>query len=66
MTMKKTYISPDIEIFEVEPTGSILLGSLNMGGDKDGDGEEDRGGPGDNDWEDLTNKRNPWGSAPWE
>ena len=66
--MKKTYISPDIEIFEVEPTGSILQGSpLNMGGDNDGDGNEDRVDPEGGDWEDLSNKRKPWSnSAPWE
>ena len=58
--MKKTYISPDIEIFEVEPTGAILQGSLNMSDDRT-----------DGDFGELSNKRqpssSPWSnSAPWE
>ena len=64
--MKKVYIKPEFEIFEVEPAGMMLMGSLNMGGDTDGDGEEDRINPDDDDWEDLSNKRNPWGKSPWE
>lgn len=66
MIMKKVYIKPELEIFEVEPAGVMLIGSLNMGGDTDGDGEEDRINPDDDNWEDLSNKRNPWGKSPWE
>ncbi len=62
MIMRKVYIKPEFEIFEVEPAGVMLIGSLNMGGDDKGD----RVNPDDDDWEDLSNKRNPWGSAPWE
>lgn len=66
MIMKKTYIHPEFELFEVETEGAILQGSINMGGDTDGDGEEDRVNPDGSDWEDLTNKRTPWGTSPWE
>ena len=69
MIMKKVYIKPELEIFEVEPAeGMMLKASLNMGGDTDGDGEEDRINPDDPEsgWEDLSNKRNPWGKSPWE
>ena len=67
--MKKVYIKPELEIFEVEPAGVMLLGSsLNMGGDTDGDGVEDRVNPDDpeSDFEEFSNKRNPWGKSPWE
>ena len=68
MIMKKVYIKPELEIFEVEPAGMMLMGSLNMGSDTDGDGWEDRVNPDDPEsgWEDLSNKRNPWGKSPWE
>ena len=69
MIMKKVYIKPELEIFEVEPAGVMLLGSsLNMGGDTDGDGVEDRVNPDDleSDFEEFSNKRNPWGKSPWE
>ena len=65
--MKKVYIKPELEIFEVEPAeGMMMKASLNMGGDTDGDGEEDRINPDDDDWEEVTNKRNLWGKSPWE
>ena len=66
MIMKKVYIKPGLEIFEVEPAGMMLKGSLLMGGDTDGDGVEDRINPEDSDWEEFSNKRSPWGKSPWE
>lgn len=64
MTMKKVYIKPEFEIFEVEPAGMMLkASSLDMGS------EEDRVNPDDPEsgWEgQLSNKRNPWGKSPWE
>lgn len=61
MIMKKTYVHPEFEIFEVETTGSILQGSVIMGGD------DNRAGAG---FEELSNKRQPAGpwdnAAPWE
>ena len=57
MIMKKVYIKPELEIFEVEPAGVMLLGSVNMGG------------PADGDFEQLSNKREPeapWSKSPWE
>ena len=67
--MKKVYIKPELEIFEVEPAeGMMLKASLNMGGDTDGNGVEDRVNPDDPDsgWEEFSNKRNPWNKSPWE
>ena len=57
MIMKKVYIKPELEIFEVEPAGMMMKASLNMGGSADGDFEE------------LSNKREPeapWSKSPWE
>ena len=64
MIMKKVYIKPELEIFEVEPAGMMLIGSLHMGGD---DNSGFAGGAG---WEgQLSNKREPeapWDKSPWE
>ena len=57
MIMKKVYIKPELEIFEVEPAGMMMKASLNMGG------------PADGDFEQLSNKREPeapWSKSPWE
>ena len=58
MIMKKVYIKPELEIFEVEPAeGMMMKASLNMGG------------PADGDFEQLSNKREPeapWNKSPWE
>ena len=52
--MKKTYVRPEIEIFEVEAEGTILqVSSFGMGGST-GDG-----------FEELSNKRQP-ASSPWD
>ena len=60
MIMKKVYIKPEFEIFEVEPAeGMMLKGSLHMGGD----GQD--GWAGGDGWEgELSNKREP--EAPWD
>ena len=61
--MKKVYIKPEFEIFEVEPAGMMLKGSLLMG-------EGDGGFAGGDGWEgQLSNKREPeapWDKSPWE
>ena len=61
MIMKKVYIKPEFEIFEVEPAeGMMLKGSLHMG-------EEDERTDGD--FEEFSNKREPeapWNKSPWE
>ena len=60
MIMKKVYIKPELEIFEVEPAeGMMLKASLNMGK------EDEDGWAGGDGWEgELSNKREP--EAPWD
>ena len=65
MIMKKVYIKPEFEIFEVEPAvGMMMKGSLLMGSD------DNSGWAGGDDWEgQLSNKREPeapWDKSPWE
>ena len=65
MIMKKVYIKPEFEIFEVEPAGMMMeVSSLNMGGDGNS------GFAGGDGWEgQLSNKREPeapWDKSPWE
>jgi hypothetical protein len=58
MIMKKVYIKPELEIFEVEPAGVMMKAS-----------SLDMGGPADGDFEQLSNKREPeapWSKSPWE
>ena len=59
---KKEYIAPAIELFEIESEGSILQGSISVGAAKNGQGEMIEVGAEDA----LSNKRQPWGSSPWE
>lgn len=59
---KKVYIAPTIELFEIESEGSILQGSVIVTVAKD-----DEGNYIETDAENaLSNKRQPWGSSPWE
>ena len=56
--MKKVYIKPELEIFEVEPAGMMLMGSTDMSDERT-----------DDDFEQLSNKREPeapWSKSPWE
>ena len=58
MIMKKVYIKPELEIFEVEPAGMMLMGSTDMSDERT-----------DDDFEQLSNKREPeapWNKSPWE
>ena len=58
MIMKKVYIKPELEIFEVEPAGMMLMGSTDMSDERT-----------DDDFEQLSNKREPeapWSKSPWE
>lgn len=65
--IKKEYIAPAIELFEIESEGSILQASsigVGVATIKNDDGttsvvEADAADA-------LSNKRQPWGSSPWE
>ena len=67
--MKKKYVNPTLEVFDYIPEGQILSPSkfsVDMGGGSDGSsgtvGDKDNDGFVDG----MTNKRNPWGTSPWE
>lgn len=59
MIMKKVYIKPGLEIFEVEPAGMMLKASdFNISDERT-----------DDDFEEFSNKREsnaPWNKSPWE
>lgn len=58
MIMKKVYIKPGLEIFEVEPAGMMLIGSTHISDERT-----------DDDFEEFSNKREsnaPWNKSPWE
>ena len=61
--IKKEYIAPAIELFDMEMEGNILQGSIGVGVARDKDTnqviEADAADA-------LSNKRQPWGSSPWE
>ncbi len=66
--MKKEYIVPTFEIFELCSENMIALSFDMEGTGNNGSGGNDGGDGNFNEDEDieLSNKRNPWGSAPWE
>ena len=59
---KKEYIAPAIELFDMETEGNILQGSIGVGAAKNDQGQMIEVGAEDA----LSNKRQPWGSSPWE